>query len=104
MLRDMRCATIRAALSTALAAASGTIIWIGLLGYADWANTAGETPANAAATIAQWATRTMIAMTPPAFVGDAWAASIARNYFKRSMPSSSARRSRFCRKLAGMGI
>src|SRR5207253_10107709 len=48
MFSDMRWARIRAALSTALAAARGTIIWIGRFGYADCA-AAVENPAASAA-------------------------------------------------------
>src|ERR1700675_1911207 len=47
MFSDMRWARIRAALSTALAAASGTIIWIARLGY-DCA-VAAENPAASVA-------------------------------------------------------
>src|SRR5438874_9412965 len=64
MFSDIRCARIRAALSTALAAAKGTIIWIGRFGYAGCAIATEHAPARKE-TIAPKATRHLNDIGPP---------------------------------------
>jgi hypothetical protein len=65
MFSDMRWARIRAALSTALAAASGMIIWIGRVGYADCAAAVENPAASAVARSMRKAVRRLDNMTPP---------------------------------------
>src|SRR5450631_876131 len=65
MFCDMRCARIRAALSTALAAARGTIICIVLFGYADCAHAPGALAASVAASSMRRAMRRLVAMNSP---------------------------------------
>src|SRR5450759_1009269 len=65
MFSDMRWARIRAALSTALAAARGTMIWIVRLGYADCAVAVENPAASAAARRTRRAIRHVDDMIPP---------------------------------------